>query len=220
MSSFTASGDRQKGSVTASGDRQKGSSRISTERPSLFTIIDDSALTSSEPTTTVQELKAGGSVQEVRDAIAELFAEFIMTKTHQHQSFGIYKASVDSLSGNNQKYIAAIVPNDTKVPVGASVYLKGLPWISFQTRSTDQALQEFAGFSLKPQMYSSMIKKGSPLYDKIKIAGEFETKHVYVPDHLPLTVEMILKQPDQTFASEAFLVSAINQFQTNVILDL
>jgi hypothetical protein len=143
-----------------------------------------------------------------------------MTKTHQHQSFGIYKASVDSLSGNSQKYIAAIVPNDTKVPVGASVYLKGLPWISFQSRSTDQPLQEFAGFSLKPQMYSSMIAKGSPLYDKIKLAAEFETKHVYVPDHLPLNVEMILRQPDQTFATEAFLVSAINQFQTNVILDV
>jgi hypothetical protein len=186
----------------------------------LFTIIDDSALSVSAPTTTVQELKAGGTVQEVRDAIAELCEGFIMTKTHQHQSFGIYKASVDSLSGNSQKYIAAIVPNDTKVPVGASVYLKGLPWISFQSRSTDHPLQEFAGFSLKPQMYSSMIAKGSPLYDKIKLAAEFETKHVYVPDHLPLNVEMILRQPDQTFATEAFLVSAINQFQTNVILDV
>jgi hypothetical protein len=203
-----------------SGDRQKGSSRVPIERPSLFTIIDDSALSESVPTTTLQELKAGGTVQEVRDAVGELFEGFIMTKTHQHQSFGIYKASVDSLSGNSQKYIAAIVPNDTKVPVGASVYLKGLPWISFQSRSTDQPLQEFAGFSLKPQMYSSMIKKGSALYDKIKLAGEFETKHVYVPDHLPLNVEMILKQPDQTFATEAFLVSAINQFQTNVILDV
>jgi len=196
------------------------SSRVPTERPSLFTIIDESALSSSSPTTTVQELKAGGTVQEVRDAIAELFEGFIMTKTHQHQSFGIYKASVDSLSGNSQKYIAAIVPNDTKVPVGASVYLKGRPWISFQSRSTDQPLQEFAGFSLKPQMYSSMIAKGSPLYDKIKLAAEFETKHIYVPDHLPLNVEMILRQPDQTFATEAFLVSAINQFQTNVILDV
>ena len=204
----------------SSNDRQKSSSRVPTERPSLFTIIDESALSNSHPTTTVQELKAGGTVQEVRDAIAELFEGFIMTKTHQHQSFGIYKASVDSLSGNSQKYIAAIVPNDTKVPVGASVYLKGLPWISFQSRSTDQPLQEFAGFSLKPQMYSSMIAKGSPLYDKIKLAAEFETKHVYVPDHLPLNVEMILRQPDQTFATEAFLVSAINQFQTNVILDV
>jgi hypothetical protein len=204
----------------SSNDRQKGSSRVPIERPSLFTIIDDSALSVSAPTTTIQELKAGGTVQEVRDAIGELFNGFIMTKTHQHQSFGIYKASVDSLSGNSQKYIAAIVPNDTKVPVGASVYLKGLPWISFQSRSTDQPLQEFAGFSLKPQMYSSMIAKGSPLYDKIKLAAEFETKHVYVPDHLPLNVEMILRQPDQTFATEAFLVSAINQFQTNVILDV
>ena len=69
-------------------------------------------------------------------------------------------------------------------------------------------------------MYSSMIAKGSPLYDKIKLAAEFETKHVYVPDHLPLNVEMILRQPDQTFATEAFLVSAVNQFQTNVILDV
>ncbi len=196
------------------------SSRLGTERPSLFTIIDDSALNPSTPQTTVQELRIGGTPQEVREAISSLFDGFAMTKTHQHQSFGIYKAAVDSLSGNNQKYIVTVVPQDLKVPVGASVYLKGLPWVSFQTRTTDQPLQEFAGFQLKPQSYSSMIERGSILYDKIKLAGEFETKHVYVPDHLPLTVEMILKQPDQTFASEAFLVSAINQFQTNVILDV
>lgn len=220
MSSFTSFGEPLQSSRREQGERQNGSSRMPTERPSLFTIIDDSALTASTPTTTVQDLKKGGSVQDVRDAMSELFEEFIMTKTHQHQTFGIYKASVDSLSGNSQKFIVAIVPNDIKVPVGASVYLKGLPWVSFQTRTTDQPLQEFAGFSLKPQMYSSMIKKGSLLYDKIKLAGEFETKHVYVPDHLPLHVEMILRQPDQTFASEAFLVSAINQFQTIVVLDV
>ncbi len=195
------------------------SSRLTTERPSLFTIIDDSAL-SAPPQTTTQELKTGGSIQDVRQAIADLFSGFAMTKTHQHQTFGIYKAAVDSLSGNNQKYICAIVPNDVKVPVGASVYLKGLPWISFQTRTTEQPLQEFAGFSLKPQPYSSLIQTGSILYDKIKLAAEFETKHVYVPDHLPVSIEMILRQPDQTFASEAFLVSAINQFQTNVVLDV
>ena len=196
------------------------SSRLKTERPSLFTIIDDSALESPSSQTTVQDLKTGGTIQDVREAISMLFDGFVMTKTHQHQTFGVYKAAVDSLSGNNQKYIATVVPQDLKVPVGATVYLKGLPWVSFQSRTTDQPLQEFAGFQLKPQTYSSMIQRGSILYDKIKLAAVFETKHMYVPDHLPLNVEMILKQPDQTFAAEAFLVSAINQFQTNVILDV
>jgi hypothetical protein len=184
----------------------------------VFTIIDDSIL---QPEEKIESslLTQNNSAQSVRDAIADLFDSVVMTKTHQHHSFGIYKAAIETLAGTGQNYIVAIVPNDTKVNTGSSVYLKGLPWISFQTRNTDQPQQEFAGLRLRTQRSPEGVKKGSILFDKIKIASEKEEKHVYIPDHLPVIVEMILKRPDEKFAQEAFLVSAINKYQTNIIID-
>lgn len=182
-----------------------------------FTIIDDSVLADAPQTTTNSLLVS--SPDKIREAVAELFDSFILTKTHQHQTFGIYKAAVDSMSGHDQKFLVAIVPNDVRVPVGSSVYLKGLPWLSFQTRSTDNPNVEFAGFRLKPQPYKALIRKGSILYDKIKIGAELPDKHIYVPDHLPLSVEILLKRPEEYFAQEAYVVSAINMFRTSIILE-
>ena len=196
----------------------------------LYTIIDDGALSTSTSTpnsnigvkTPVSKVNSNiknrtGNIVDVRNAIAELFDGFIMTKTQQFQSFGIYKASVESQSGNEQKYIVAIIPNDQQYIVGSNFYLKDLNWINFQSRSTDDTLNEFANYNLKPQQYS--IKKENILFDKIKLGGELETKHIYIPDNLPITVELILKKSDQTFAQEGTVISAIQLFQTVISLD-
>jgi len=183
-----------------------------------FTIIDDSIL-SPPPSTTTDSLAMSSSPEKIREAVAELFEGFIMTKTHQHQALGIYKAAVDSMSGHDQKFLVAIVANDMRVPIGSSVYLKGLPWISFQTRSTDNASLEFAGLRMKAQPYKAMIRKGNILYDKIKIGAELPDKHIYIPDHLPIHVEILLKREDEYFAREAYVVSAINMFRTSIILE-
>ena len=166
----------------------------------LYTIIDDGAFSASIPTSdpkpnkTLVAKNRTGNIVDVRNAIAELFDGFIMTKTQQFQSFGIYKASVESQSGNEQKYIVVIIPNDQQYIVGSNFYLKDLNWINFQSRSTDDTLNEFANYNLKPQQYS--IKKENILFDKIKLGGELETKHIYIPDNLPITVELLLKKSD------------------------
>ena len=193
----------------------------------LYTIIDDSAISvgtgvGTGDKTPVSKVNSNiknrtGNIVDVRNAIAELFDGFIMTKTQQFQSFGIYKASVESQSGNEQKYIVVIIPNDQQYIVGSNFYLKDLNWINFQSRSTDDTLNEFANYNLKPQQYS--IKKENILFDKIKLGGELETKHIYIPDNLPITVELILKKSDQTFAQEGTVISAIQLFQTVISLD-
>ena len=196
----------------------------------LYTIIDDGALsvTTSTPNsnigvkTPVSKVNSNiknrtGNIVDVRNAIAELFDGFIMTKTQQFQSFGIYKASVESQSGNEQKYIVVIIPNDQQYIVGSNFYLKDLNWINFQSRSTDDTLNELSNYNLKPQQYS--IKKENILFDKIKLGGELETKHIYIPDNLPITVELLLKKSDQTFAQEGTVISAIQLFQTVISLD-
>jgi hypothetical protein len=186
-----------------------------------YTIIDDSILSFEEekkvPSPSL--LKTNGSFQDVRNAIAELFEGFILTKTHHQNNYGIYKGLVSSLSGNDTKYIVAIIPNDSRYHVGTTSSLKSLPWISFQSRTTDDPEKEFGGFNLKSMPYTNSISRNSILFDKIKIGAELKAKHIYVPDHLPLTVEIILKNPEQTFAKEAVIVSAIQLFQTSIILD-
>jgi hypothetical protein len=190
----------------------------------LYTIIDDGAFSTAtslniEVKTPVKSniKNRSGNIVDVRNAIAELFDGFIMTKTQQFQTFGIYKASVESQSGNEQKYIVAIIPNDQQYIIGSNFYLKDLNWVNFQSRSTDDTLNEFANYNLKPQQYS--IKKDNILFDKIKLGGELETKHIYIPDNLPITVELILKKSDQTFAQEGTVISAIQLFQTVISLD-
>jgi hypothetical protein len=191
-----------------------------------WVILDDSVL-QDNPTSQDSNMNpllgssakmSGTSPLSVRNAISDLYDGFIMTKTHDVQGYGIYKAIVDSMSGNDSiKYIVAIVPSDSSVYVGSQIYLSTLPWVSFQTRVTTKPKHEFSGFTLQPQRYS--IKRDSILMDKIKIASEQDTKHIYIPDHLPLRIEILIQKEGESFAQEGIVVSALELFQTVLILE-
>jgi hypothetical protein len=185
-----------------------------------WVILDDSFLTTPEP---IEQPKKNffstDPIRTFREAIADLYDGFIMTKVSTSQGYGIYKAKIDSLSGNDTiKYIVAIVPNDTLVDIGSNIYLSGLPWINFQTRTTRKPKSEFGGFDLNGQQYS--IKRDTILYDKIKLASEQETKHVYIPDHLPITVELLIQKEDESFCKEGMVITALELFQTIIILEI
>lgn len=162
---------------------------------------------------------ADSDIRAVRGAIAELYSGFKMTKTQTHETWGVYKALIDSMTGSNTtKYICAIVPNDRLVPLGSQIHLRDLPWISFQARTTANPRLEFAGFPMKEQQYA--VRRNTILFDKIKLAHEYENKWVYVPDHLPLTVDVMLTKPDENFAPEGTVVSALELFQTVINLEM
>jgi len=162
---------------------------------------------------------ADSDIRAVRGAIAELYSGFKMTKTQTHETWGVYKALIDSMTGSNTtKYICAIVPNDRLVPLGSQIHLRDLPWISFQARTTANPRLEFAGFPMKEQQYA--VRRNTILFDKIKVAHEYENKWVYVPDHLPLTVDVMLTKPDENFAPEGTVVSALELFQTVINLEM
>jgi hypothetical protein len=162
---------------------------------------------------------ADSDIRAVRGAIAELYSGFKMTKTQTHETWGVYKALIDSMTGSNTtKYICAIVPNDRLVPLGSQIPLRDLPWISFQARTTANPRLEFAGFPMKEQQYA--VRRNTILFDKIKLAHEYENKWVYVPDHLPLTVDVMLTKPDENFAPEGTVVSALELFQTVINLEM
>jgi hypothetical protein len=162
---------------------------------------------------------ADSDIRAVRGAIAELYSGFKMTKTQAHETWGVYKALIDSMTGSNTtKYICAIVPKDRLVPLGSQIRLADLPWISFQARTTASPRLEFAGFPMKEQQYA--VRRNTILFDKIKVAHEYENKWVYVPDHLPLTVDVMLTKEDENFAQEGTVVSALELFQTVINLEM
>jgi hypothetical protein len=192
-----------------------------------WVILDDSVLQDNPSNPSNSNLQnpllmsskmSGTNSISVRNAISDLYDGFIMTKTHDVQGYGIYKAVVDSMSGNDSiKYVVAIVPSDSDVYIGSQIYLSTLPWVSFQTRVTTKPKHEFSGFTLHPQKYS--IKRDSILMDKIKIASEQDTKHIYIPDHLPLRIEILIQKEGESFAQEGIVVSALELFQTVLVLE-
>jgi hypothetical protein len=201
---------------------------MSTSTKPKWIMIDDSVLQQNDSSTSTSSKNpllensfhvGQNPLQSIREAISDLYLGFIMTKTHSTDGYGIYKATVSSLSGNDFiRYLVAIVPNDHQVQLGTQVYLSSLPWICFQTRRTKFPKKEFAGYDLSPQSYSIRRTEG-PLMDKISLASEQETKHIYIPHHLPLRIEILIQKEGESFAQESLLISALELFQTILILE-
>jgi hypothetical protein len=187
-----------------------------------FTLLEDpfsilSPNKSQSPSAPVN-LLATSTIDAVRAAISEIYEGFILTKTQNSGSFGIYKAAIQSLTSGDTKYIAAIVFNDTHSPLGTMCPIEDLKWVSFQTRTTTNPRVEFSGFPLKEQQYA-IKRSNSILWDKIKLATENDNKFIYIPDHLPLTVEILKLKESDTFANEGTVISAIELYQTVLILE-
>lgn len=188
-----------------------------------FTLLEDpfSILNpnknSSTPNAPVNLLSTS-TIDAVRSAIAEVYEGFILTKTQNSGVFGIYKAVIQSLTSGDIKYVAAIVFNDTHSPLGTMLPIEECKWISFQTRTTTNPRLEFAGFPLKEQQYA-IKRSNSILWDKIKLATENDNKFIYIPDHLPLTVEVLKLKESDTFSPEGTVISAMELYQTIIILE-
>ena len=199
---------------------QGGNSSAGGGKPS-FVIIDDHAIETLNPefqrsaaNFTPPPVKFAGKNdrESVRRAIAETYDGMIMTKTQQHATFGIYKAAVEMSSGCDPKFIAVIIANDS-YPIGSQVPLARLPWISFQTRITKDASLEFNGFNLPEQSY--YINKRNILFDRIELVNEIPgEKYIYIPDHLPLEIQIFIQREGESFSKESTVISALELYQT------
>ena len=193
-----------------------------------FTLLEDpfSALNQDTPSnnssttglaSTGKEIFINSTTNTVRNSIADLYNNFMMTKTHSQGTYGVYKALVESMTSGSIRYIAAIVAHDSFNPLGTVLPLRDLQWISFQTRTTTNPRLEFAGLPLKEQAY--VVKRNNSLWDKIKLASELDEKYVYIPDHLPLSVHILRLKESDSFAPEGSVISALELFQTIIVLE-
>jgi hypothetical protein len=158
----------------------------------------------------------------IRKAIAKLFynykqgSSFYMTKTQQHENYGIYKARVSMDLLGNEKFIVAIVPNDN-IPIGNIKFLESLRWVSFQTRETTNIKKEFNKIDIQPQSY---VQTDVPLLnDKIHYEKTTRRAYVYVPENLPLKVEIIPLKEGDSYSDHGSVISALNIFSTVINLE-
>jgi len=199
------------------------------------TIIDDSILNEfgqySSPSQ--QEPRSRAQVKQklfsnpvdekayIRKAFNDLYKGVIMTKTNEYNQepygiYGIYKARLSSYTMGDNNIIIAIVPED-ELPLGTRKLIDSLEWVSFQTRVMTNVKKDLNGFVLPIQNY--MIKGDSILNDRIKAIKETNTKMIYSTSNLPLKVEILKINEDDTFSEEGSVMSALEVFQTVVTIE-
>ncbi len=157
----------------------------------------------------------------IRKAFNELYKGVIMTKTNEWNQepygvYGIYKARLNSYTMGDNNIIIAIVPGDD-LPLGTRKLIDSLEWVSFQTRVMTNVKKDLNGFNLPMQNY--MIKGDSILNDRIKAVKETNTKMIYTTSNLPLKVEILKINEEDSFSEEGSIISALEVFQTVITIE-
>jgi|688.fasta_scaffold09199_14 hypothetical protein len=160
---------------------------------------------------------AESETDTIRGAVAEMYPDVLTVKVVDNQGFGIYKAIIDTMTSGDTKYIVLIVPRDSQTRVGTQRYVSQLPWVSFQTRSTEEIYKEMNGFKLSPQPYQLASKK-SLLYDKIRVVEERPDRWVYKPENVNVKVELLKRKPEDQFAQEGYIANALEAFRTIITI--
>ena len=154
----------------------------------------------------------------IRQAVADVYQGAMMMKTHAFNNFSVFKCPVENMTSGNFKYIVAIVPNYEFVPLGTSFSLQSLPWISFQTRSTDNPNKEFGEHRPPSIVYKIPYERRHSIYDRINLRSETDQSFVYVADTLPCQIQVLKLKPGDTSAQSATIMTALEGFKTIITL--
>ena len=156
--------------------------------------------------------------QSLREAVSSVYSNANMLKVAQQGIWSIYKCPVENMTSGSYKYIVAIVPNHEFVQLGQYYSLRSLPWISFQTRSTENPAAEFGQTRPTPVNYYIPRDNKHPIFDVIKQVGDTSQSFVYVADSLPCKVELLKVKNTDTAAAKSNLMSALEAFKTVITM--
>ena len=146
----------------------------------------------------------------VYNAINEYFKNFVLTKTSIHGNFSVYKSAVQCLLCTGNRYIVAIVANDS-APISSRKPLYTLNWISFQTRFTpnEEDLSKFGVGS-----YTHVRPENTILDDIIRLNRKTSKSSIYYCDNLPLQVEILQEDEDEEISEIGKITSALEIYST------
>lgn len=191
---------------------------------SKFTILDDFNFNPKPlvDSSSLSQINQFNSRKQIQNDISRMFQDFIMVKTNQYDTYGVYKAKVDCmLCVGGTRYIVAIVNGDNEI-LGVKKALSNLNWSVFQTRYSNND-NELKFISIPPKEYVEC--KDTCLNDKItkwievNKTDNIQAKSIYKPDNLPLSVEILHMKDSDSFAQNGTVLSALKLFQTIIILD-
>ena len=143
--------------------------------------------------------------QTLQKSICDYFGNAIMTKVRDFQDkYSLYYAKMNSLCYSEDKYIIAIVQQNT-LPVGSKQFLINLDWVSFQTRIIDTV-----SVPIKSQTVKSKISQS--ITDKISVVRKKEDRYVYSSTKYPIEIELMFNEKDDSYASEGTIQSALDTY--------
>jgi hypothetical protein len=147
-----------------------------------------------------------------RDNVYPLFVNYfsnpILTKIKDVEMYSVYMSKIHALLGIEFRYIVVFVNRDNK-PVGTTIYLANLPWITLQTRTlTDDHKLPFHTYN----------PRRLPFFDhKIKLVHQDEKQYEYVVEKLPLKVILLPKtKGTMEYNANGTIVNALETYQTIV----
>jgi hypothetical protein len=140
------------------------------------------------------------SDKEIYKIISQYYDDPKMTKVENNGTFGVYIAKMPGMLINENRYIYAMILNDSN-PIGSQSKLSNLSWDVFQARITDKS------YKLSTHYYNP---KRTPEYAiPITKTSSDEENTFYSCEKLPIEVMLIhpkknfIKYPDNGTISAA-----------------
>jgi hypothetical protein len=95
--------------------------------------------------------------------------------------------------------------------------LSSLRWVSFQTRTTENIAKEFNGIQVYPQQYR--ITTQNNITDPVNLIEEKRSHFLYLPENLPVKIEVLKLKEDDSFARKGTVSSALELYQTVLTIE-
>lgn len=151
-----------------------------------------------------------------KDALYGYFDDYFnhptLVKIKNVSDLSVYMTKTYCLLTNECRYIIAFVQQDYD-PVGVKKELKGLSWVSLQTRTLSDK------HNLPPHDYQP--RAIGPLNKKITRVGRTKAASTYKCEGLPLTITLLHTKSDTESEYQEYgnVVSALETYQTVVTLN-
>ncbi len=163
------------------------------------------------------------NIAKQKENVYEIFNKYysglVLTKVSETQekdsnpSYSLYYAKACGMLCVENMYIVVVIEYDFN-RIGTSVALKSLKWISFQTRT----LNTPPIVRLIPTSFKTIIDP--QMQEKIKIAGKKSDRFIYLAERLPLRIELLLNEHQNSYSDNGTIESALQMFNCVVTLTL
>jgi hypothetical protein len=140
--------------------------------------------------------------------ISDYFGNTACIKGKDLGNYSIYYSNVSAscLLCLEDRFLVVITHRDYN-PIGFSINLNHISWVSFQTRSMETSPIK----GLKSINYNS-IQKPEFLNDKIRLVEKKEDRNVYHCTKFPIEIELLYTENTTDYASNGNIKSAIETF--------